>query len=90
MSGQFQQKRIQREKLDVENSVDLRRAQEFEANRASNNNNSATFNNKFEFNVPPGTTEQTANFMSEAIRLTLNDLWTEKTREVFANNPQVE
>ncbi len=49
-----------------------------------------TNNNKFEFNVPPGTTEQQANFLTEAVKTTMSSFWDEKVREVINNNPQVE
>lgn len=54
------------------------------------NSANVTNNNRFEFNVPPGTTEQQANFMSDQIKTTLNAMWDEKTREIFNNSPQVE
>jgi hypothetical protein len=49
-----------------------------------------TNNNKFEFNVPPGTTEQQATFLTEAVKTTMSSFWDEKVREVINNNPQVE
>ena len=54
------------------------------------NSSNITNNNKFEFNVAPGTTEQQANFFTEAIKSTWDYLWNEKVREVNNNNPQVE
>jgi hypothetical protein len=56
----------------------------------SNNSSLVTNNNRFEFNVPPGTTEQQATYMSEMVKYTLDAMWSEKTREVINNNPQVE
>lgn len=65
-----------------------RQLQEYQIN--AGNNATITNNNKFEFNVPPGTDEKTANFFTEAIKTSLNSMWDEKTREVINNNPQVE
>lgn len=47
-------------------------------------------NNKFEFNVPPGTEEQTAQFISQEVQVKLENMWDQKTREVINNSPQVE
>lgn len=81
---------VQREVL-AEDTDFWRRVQEQELKKITNNNSgSVTNNNKFEFNVPPGTTEQQANVMAEWLKLTLNTYWDEKTREVMNNNPQVE
>lgn len=69
----------------------LRRFKEQEINRINNQNQATVINNNtFDFNVPPGTTEQQAGFISDAIKVTLDSYWDEKTREVFNNNPQVE
>ena len=54
------------------------------------NSSNITNNNKFEFNVAPGTTEQQANFFTEAIKSTWDYLWNEKVREVNNNNPEYE
>ena len=68
-----------------------RRVNEQQAANAQNRNSAnVTNNNTFEFNVPPGTTEQQASFMSDQLKQTLNSYWDEKTREVISNNPQVE
>lgn len=69
----------------------IQSAVEIERQKIHNqNSNTISNNNKFEFNVPPGTTEQQANFMSEQVKSTLNTFWDEKTREIINNNPQVE
>ena len=46
--------------------------------------------NNFEFDVPPGTTQEQAVSMQEALKQTLNSHFDEKVRELINNNPQVE
>jgi hypothetical protein len=59
--------------------------------RNSNNNTSSIItNNKFEFNVPPGTTEGQANVVAEMVKMSIESTWNEKIREVINNNPTVE
>lgn len=66
-----------------------RRLSEYQNQKILNNSN-ITNNNKFEFNVPEGTSEQQATFMSETVKSSLNEFWDEKIREVQNNNPEVE
>jgi len=54
------------------------------------NSASVVNNNRFEFNVPLGTSEDQATFMTEQVKMTIENMWNEKTREVISNNPQVE
>ena len=49
-----------------------------------------TNNNKFEFAVSPGTTEQQGIQISDMVRMAIQNTWDEKTREIVSNNPTVE
>lgn len=80
--------RLKRES-DVEKEDFTRRLFEYQTG-AMNSQANVTNNNKFEFNVPPGTTEQQATFLAEAVKTTISSFWDEKVREVINNNPQVE
>lgn len=56
----------------------------------SDSKNTIVNNNSFEFNVPPGTPEEQAQFQADQVVKAMETLWNQKTREVFNNNPQVE
>ncbi len=51
---------------------------------------SNSMNNTFEFNVPPGTTEQQATVMTEQLKGVLNNFKDEMARDIINNSPQVE
>ena len=63
-----------------------RRLSEYNQSNSSSN----VINNRIEFNVAPGTTEEQANNMAEMFQASMDAYWGEKTREVINNNPQVE
>jgi len=86
--GQDQLSVLKRE-LEADDLDFRRRLEEYKTQQV-NNQASVTNQNKFEFNVAPGTTEQQATAISESVRTTLNSFWDEKVREVINNNPQVE
>lgn len=70
-----------------------RRALNLENERIYNMHNETTGmtnNISFEFNVPPGTNEESANYFSESVISTLSNFFDIKVREVMNNNPQVE
>jgi len=77
-------------RLLEEDLVFYRKLQEEYQNRSVNNSASVVNNNTFEFNVPPGTEESTAEYITQAMEAKLNTLWDQKTREVINNSPQVE
>jgi len=83
---------IPRLKPEFDPESDVYKRMQLERSQAAQIQNSASVvnNNRFEFNVPPGTTEQQANFTTEQVKATLESMWLEKTREVISNNPQVE
>lgn len=85
--GHLQQ--VQRQVME-EDTEFWRRVKETEMSRINNSNAAVTNNNRFEFNVPPGTTEQQASYMQEVVKDTMNSYWDEKVREINSNNPQVE
>lgn len=86
--GQDYLSRVKRE-VAAEDEDFQRRLVEYQ-NGGMNSQANVTNNNKFEFNVPPGTTEQQATFLTEAVKTTMSSFWDEKVREVINNNPQVE
>jgi len=88
LNGEDHITRVKRE-IQSEDEDFRRRVSEFNG-QGANSNASITNNNKFEFNVPPGTTEQQANFLTETVKTTMSSFWDEKVREVINNNPQVE
>lgn len=47
-------------------------------------------NNEINVQVPPGTNEEMAVNVSEAIRMTVESMWQDQTRQIIGNNPQVE
>ena len=80
------QKQVQQEDVDFN-----RRLQQQQTQHILNSSSPVvTNNNSFVFEVPPGTTEHQASFMSDQVKIAMENMWLEKTREVINNNPQVE
>jgi hypothetical protein len=76
-------------RVNADNEDFARRLTEFNQN-GQVSNGPVTITNSIEVNVPPGTPEEQGIIIGTEIQRVMQNFFDEKTREVIANNPQVE